>query len=95
MDFSSIHDVKRYRVRLSLSFGAIAVFMTVLYDVMTNAVFGSLAYGNAVYAIIIGFVPFGLLHVSSNFVFFGLGCAPTISAVMKFTGGEQSGITDE
>lgn len=96
MDCSnSPQNVRKYRVNLSLSFGALAIFMTMLYDVVTNAVFGALAYSNAVYAIIIGFVPFGLLHVFSNFVFFGLGCAPTIGAVMKLTGGEHSGIARE
>ncbi|HVO85973.1 MAG TPA: ECF transporter S component [Candidatus Eisenbacteria bacterium] len=95
MGSEAVQDARKYRVNLSLSFGALAVFMTLLYDIITNAVFGILAYGNIVYAIIIGFVPFGLLHVLSNFAFFGLGCAPTIGAVMKITGGEQTGIADK
>jgi uncharacterized membrane protein len=95
MGSDALQNVKKYRINLSLSFAALAVFMTLLYDIITNAVFGVLAYGNAMYAIIIGFVPFGLLHVVSNLMVFGLGGAPTIGAVMKVTGGERSGIADE
>jgi len=95
MGSESLQNVKKYRMNLGLSFAALAVFMTLLYDIITNAVFGVLAYNNVMYAIIIGFVPFGLLHVMSNFAFFGLGCAPTIGAIMKVTGGERSGIANK
>ncbi len=86
---------KKYSVNVNIFFGALAVFVTLIYDIVTNAVFGILAYGNIVYAIVIGFVPFGMLHVLSNLVFFGFGCAPTIGAITKITGGESSGIPEE
>jgi hypothetical protein len=38
----------------------------------------------------VGFVPFGIAHLLSNAVFFGLGCVPTINSILKVTGGEKT-----
>ncbi len=83
-------DVRNNGIRLSLFFGMIGVFLTFAYDLITNAVFGSLNNWTVLYAILVGFVPFGLLHVLSNAVFFSVGCRPAIIAVMKIVGGDGS-----
>jgi hypothetical protein len=79
--------------RLSVFFGSLAVFLTFCYDVITNIVWGYLSGLSILYAVVVGFVPFGVLHVFSNAVFFGVGCVPAVSAVMKVVGGDGFGVS--
>jgi hypothetical protein len=72
-----------------LFLGAIGMLLTLLYDVITNAVWGYIYGPNMVIAVIMGFVPFGLVHMISNAFFFGVGGIPTIRAVLKVVGGEN------
>lgn len=70
-------------------FGVISVFLTFIYDFVTNAAY-AYAYGiNLIVAIIVGFIPFGIVHLLSNVIFFSLGCVPTINTILKVTGGEK------
>ena len=71
-------------------FGSVGVILTVTYDILTNIAFGLTAGWNVVYAVVIGFVPFGIVHEVSNMVFFGFGSIPLISAISKITGGERN-----
>jgi hypothetical protein len=80
------YDIKRQRAGLCLSFAALGGLLTFVYDVVTNVAWGY-SYGPSVIgAVVIGFVPFGLIHVISNIVFFGLGCVPAISGALKVIG---------
>ncbi len=74
----------------SVFFASMGVLLTLVYDVATNAVFGLTVGWNVIFAVIVGFIPFGLLHEVSNLVFFGFGSVPVISAINKVTGGEKS-----
>lgn len=85
----------RHRVSMYAFFGVLGVFLTLAYDVATNVVFGYVYYGNVLFAIIVGFVPFGLVHVLSNAFFFSVGCVPAISAVSKLVGGDYSGFFEK
>ncbi len=69
-------------------FAAIGMLLTFAYDVITNIVFGYVSGWSIVFAIVIGFVPFGLVHVISNAAFFGLGCIPGIKVITKIIGGK-------
>lgn len=81
------------RVSVCFFFGALGVFLTFLYDAATNIVFGCINGWDVIFALIVGFVPFGLVHVVSNAFFFGVGSAPAIKAVLNVVGGEASGST--
>jgi hypothetical protein len=72
--------------QLCLSFAAVGALLTLAYDTVTNVVWGYTVGPNVISAVIIGFVPFGLIHVISNFLFFGFGCVPAISAVSNVIG---------
>ena len=76
--------------RASLFFASVGAVLTLMYDVVTNVVFGLTAGWNVVFAVVVGFVPFGLVHEISNLVFFGVGSVPVISAVNKVVGGERN-----
>jgi hypothetical protein len=67
-------------------FGTLGVFLTLLYDVVTNVVFMYTVHQPVLTSVIMG-VPFALVHVLSNGLFFGVGCVPAIRAVMKTVGG--------
>ena len=67
-------------------FGTLGVFLTLFYDVVTNVVFMYTVHQPALISVIMG-VPFALVHVLSNGLFFGVGCVPAIRAVMKAVGG--------
>jgi len=85
-------DVRRQRAGLCLSFAALGGLLTFAYDVVTNIAWGY-AYGPSVVgAVVIGFVPFGLIHVMSNIVFFGVGCVPAISGALKVIGVDRIGL---
>lgn len=90
-----VGTLERDAVNLSIFFGILGVFLTFAYDLITNIVFGSLNNWSVLYAVIVGFVPFGLLHVLSNALFFGVGCRPAITAVMKAVGGDGSGLSEK
>jgi energy-coupling factor transport system substrate-specific component len=85
-------DIDHQRAGLCLSFAALGGLLTFVYDVTTNVAWGY-SYGPSVIgAVVIGFVPFGLIHVVSNIVFFGVGCVPAISAAFNVIGGERIGV---
>jgi uncharacterized membrane protein len=88
-------DLGKDGANLSLFFGVLGVFLTFAYDLVTNIVFGSLNNWSVLYAVVVGFVPFGLLHVLSNALFFGVGCRPAIAAVMKAVGGDCYGLSEK
>ena len=72
-------------------FGMLGTLLTFGYDVITNAVCGYAWYGSVLVGILVGFVPFGLVHVISNAFFFGLGCVPAIRVINNLTGGKKNG----
>jgi hypothetical protein len=84
---------KNERVLTCAFFGILGMFLTFFYDLITNIVFGCVSGWNILFAVIVGFVPFGFVHMVSNAFFFGLGCVPAINAVLKVAGGENSGIS--
>lgn len=63
-------NVKGYE--RSIAFGAVGLFSTLSYDVITNAVNGLLVYNSAWLGLLTMNVPFplGIMHEASNFVFF-------------------------
>lgn len=83
-------DELKNGVGLYIFFGVAGVFLTFIYDIITNIVFGWVAGWNPLFAVIVGFVPFGVVHVISNAFFFGVGCIPVISAIVKIVGGENN-----
>lgn len=90
---NELKEFKSERVNTYFFFGILGMFLTFVYDIITNMVFGYVSGWNILFAIIVGFVPFGLVHMFSNAFFFGLGCAPAINAVLNIVGGEDSGIS--
>jgi uncharacterized membrane protein len=86
----AITDFKEEMWKASVLFASVGALLTVTYDVITNIVFGLTAGWNVVFAVVFGFVPFGLAHEISNSVFFGVGSVPVISAINKVVGGETN-----
>jgi LytS/YehU family sensor histidine kinase len=86
---------KKERADACLFFGVLGMSLAVVYDVITNIVFGYVSGWNVVFALIVGFVPFGFVHMMSNAFFFGFGCVPAINAIMKVVGGETSDVAEE
>lgn len=84
------NNLKGERLRASVFFASIGALLTLLYDVITNVVFGLTVGWNVIFAVVVGFVPFGLLHEVSNICFFGFGSVPVISAISKVLGGESN-----
>jgi uncharacterized membrane protein len=80
---------------LYVFFGTLGVLLTLIYDVITNIVFGYVSNWSILLAVIAGFVPFGIAHVVSNAFFFGLGCVPAIKALSNIIGVDKSGIPEE
>jgi uncharacterized membrane protein len=74
----------------SVFFASVGALLTLMYDVITNIVSGLTWGWNVVFAVVVGFFPFGLAHEISNFVFFGVGSVPVISAVNKIVGDERN-----
>ena len=71
-------------------FAVSSLFLTLAYDLFTNLAY-AYTYGiNFIVAISVGFVPFGIMHLLSNAVFFGVGCVPAINIISKVTGGEKT-----
>jgi hypothetical protein len=83
-------NFKEEKLRASVFFASVGVLLTVFYDVTTNVVFGWTMGWNAVFAVAIGFFPFGFAHEVSNMVFFGVGSVSVISAINKVIGGERN-----
>jgi hypothetical protein len=76
--------------KASVFFASIGVLLTLAYDVVTNVVFGLTVGWNVIFAVIVGFIPFGIVHVTSNMFFFFFGSVPVISAINNVVGGESS-----
>ena len=76
--------------KASVFFASVGALLTLIYDVITNVVCGLAAGWNVVFAVVVGFIPFGLVHEISNLVFFGVGSVPVISAIRKVVGGERN-----
>lgn len=88
-------ELKRQALNLCVFFGAVGAMLTIAYDVVTNVVFGYVNGLNVLFAVIIGFVPFGLVHMISNTFFFGIGCLPAIRVMLRIIGGDKSGSVQE
>jgi LytS/YehU family sensor histidine kinase len=71
-------------------FAVSSLFLTFAYDLLTNLAYAYTFGINFIVAIVVGFVPFGILHLLSNAVFFGIGCVPAINIISKVTGGEKA-----
>jgi len=84
---NDLSEFKNDRINIYALFGTFGVFLTFLYDFFTNVVFGYVNGLDALFAVVMGFVPFGIVHAFSNALFFGLGCAPAISIILRFVGG--------
>lgn len=83
-------NLKGETKKASVFFASVGALLTLIYDVVTNIVFGLTAGWNVVFAVVVGFVPFGLTHEISNLVFFGIGSVPVISAINDVVGGERN-----
>jgi hypothetical protein len=83
-------SLSKDRIGAYVLFGVISVFLTFAYDLVTNAAYAYVYGINLVVAIIVGFIPFGIVHLLSNAIFFGLGCVPTINTILRVTGGEKT-----
>jgi uncharacterized membrane protein len=79
--------------RASVFFGLLGMLLTFGYDLITNAVSGYIWYESILVGILVGFVPFGLAHVLSNAVFFGVGCVPAIRIIGNLIGERKNGST--
>lgn len=88
-----INEIINRGVNTCVFFGVFGMFLTFVYDVITNIVFGYVNNWSILFAVIFGFVPFGLVHMVSNAFFFGLGCVPAIKAILNVVGGEKFGIS--
>ena len=84
-----LSDFKNQRINACILFGSLGIFLTFVYDIITNIVFGYVNDWNILFAIIIGFVPMGIVHVLSNAFFFGIGCGPAVTAILKVVGGKD------
>lgn len=90
---NGLSEIQNDRVNACAFFGLLGMLLTFVYDIITNVVFGYVSGWNILFAVIVGFVPFGLVHMLSNAFFFGLGCVPAINAISKVVGGENRGIS--
>lgn len=76
--------------KASVFFASVGVSLTLVYDAITNVVFGLTVGWNVIFAVIVGFIPFGIVHVASNMFFFFFGSVPVISAINNVVGSESS-----
>lgn len=83
------------KVGAAVLFGVISLFLTFGYDLITNLAYAYTFGINFIVAIIVGFVPFGIVHLVSNAVFFSVGCVPAINAILKVSGGEKKVVNNE
>lgn len=88
-------NVKHPPTSVFVFFGVLGVLLTMAYDVITNAVLGQVYNLDVLFAVVSGFVPFGIVHELSNALFFGLGCVPTIRAISRIVGVGKFGIPEK
>ncbi len=91
----ALGEFKKERTSTCVFFGTLGFLLTLIYDAITNVVFGYLYSPSIIVAVIIGFVPFGLVHVISNAFFFGFGCVPAIKALLNFVGVKNLDISEK
>jgi hypothetical protein len=75
----------------SLLFGVVGMLLTIAYDVLTNVVWGYVYGPSVLVAVLVGFVPMGLIHMVSNAFFFGACGLPAVKAVAKVYGKKSVG----
>jgi hypothetical protein len=75
------------RLRLTVLFAAMGFLPTVLYDLITNAVYASVYNVPVFIAVFVTGAPFAVLHEVSNFLIFGTLSVPAIVAVRKVVKG--------
>jgi len=92
LEFGSFRN---WRLSTGVFFGFLGLFLTFVYDLVTNIVFGYVSNLDVAFAVVFGFATFGLVHMVSNAFFFGIGCVPMINALLKITGGEGNGVSEE
>lgn len=90
-NFNTSSPLENHRLGNCFFFAALGMLLTFAYDTITNIVFGYVSGWSVLIAVVVGFVPFGLVHVISNAFFFGLGCVPAIKAMLKIVGGKSIG----
>ncbi|MDH7563820.1 MAG: ECF transporter S component [Candidatus Bathyarchaeota archaeon] len=95
VDPQELKAFRHWRVNTGIFFGVLGVFLTFIYDLMTNIVFGLVQNMNVLFAVVFGFATLGLIHMVSNAFFFGIGCIPMITAITKITGGETCEASEE
>jgi len=73
-------------IQRSLAFGATGLLLTVGYDIFTNAATGVLVYGSVLTGLLtMNFpLPLGIIHETSNFVFFSLFVPLLVSLTVSF-----------
>jgi len=74
-------------VAVSLLLAAAGMLLTLAYDIVTNVVWGYVAGPDVLTAVIVGFVPFGIIHMVSNALFFGTCGLSAVKAITKVYGG--------
>jgi uncharacterized membrane protein len=79
------------RFKISVFFGTMGFFLTLIYDLITNVAYAS-AFGIPIIAAIAFGAPFTILHQVSNAAIFGVVSIPVIVALKKLSGGEWFGI---
>lgn len=94
-DPSELKEAKHSWIRGGVFFGVLSIFLTFTYDLITNVAWGYVVSSNVMYAVIIGFATFGIPHIISNAFFFGVGCVPAITALLKVVGGDDHVIPKE
>ncbi len=77
----------------ALLFGAVGMLLTLAYDVVTNVVWGFVFGPNVLVAVLLGFVPMGIVHMVSNAFFFSTCGLPAAKAVEKMCGNKGAGLT--
>jgi hypothetical protein len=88
-----VANPKQWHRGIFVFVGLLGFFLTFIYDLITNIVFGYTSGWNMLYALIVGFVPIGFIHVISNTLFFSLGSAPAINALLSILGGEKRNLS--
>lgn len=71
--------------------GALGLFLTFIYDLITNVVYAYTLNIPLIIALITG-VPFALVHQLSNALIFGICSIPVIATIEKFVAGGGFGV---
>jgi uncharacterized membrane protein len=77
---------------LSILFGTVAFFLTLIYDLITTVVYAPMFGVPFLIAIIVG-IPFTVLHEFSNAIIFSVCSVPIITRLEKLLGGDRFGIS--